>query len=68
MAVIVGHDYLGWTTEQCYLFLANFREVYRINKKMGTDKEQEKWLNGKMDEIFGKGKYPEEYIDKLEEL
>ena len=64
----IAMDRSGMTSEQCLLVLANMREVYRTNTKIETDAEQEKWLNGKMDEIFGEGGYPYEYIDKLEEM
>ena len=65
---IVNHDFMGMTAEECLLALANFKEVYRLNSKIKTEAEQMAWLNGKMDEIFGEGNYPYEYIDKLEEL
>lgn len=64
----IAMDRSGMTVEQCLLVLANMREVYRTNTKIETDAEQDKWLNGKLDEIFGEGGYPYEYIDKLEEM
>jgi hypothetical protein len=68
LSCIVEHDYCGRSAEECLLYLANFKEVYRLNSKFATEEEQMAWLNGKMDEIFGKGNYPYEYIDKLEEM
>lgn len=50
------------------LFLANWREVYRINSKISSAAEQREYLAGEMDRIFGKGGYPTEYIDKLEDV
>lgn len=58
----------GLSKEECLLALANFRQVYITNTKIETDAEQEAWLNAEMDKIFGENGYPEQYIDKLEEL
>ena len=68
LACIVLHENFGFGKDRMLLFLANWREVYRINAKQGSDENQQEWLHAKMDEIFGKGNYPYEYIDKLEEM
>jgi hypothetical protein len=65
---IVLHDFMGMTAEECLLFLGNWHEVYYQNSKIETEAEQQAWLMGKMDEIFGVGNYPKEYIDGLEEV
>lgn len=68
MACIVLHKNFGFGKERCLLFLANWREMYRINTKLGGREEQTNYLAGEMEKIFGKGGYPKEYIDKLEEM
>ena len=68
LSCIVLSTYMGKSAEECLLYLANFKEVYRINAKKKDDAEQQAWLNGKMDEIFGVGNYPYKYIDKLEDI
>ena len=68
LSCIVMTDYMGKDKDECLLYLANFKEVYRLNSKLKGDAEQQAWLNGKMDEIFGEGGYPYEYIEKLEEM
>jgi hypothetical protein len=68
MACVVGYRYLGWTKEDCMLFMANFRTVYIKNSKIESQEEQQKWLKDEMDEIFGKDGFPYEYLDKLEKL
>lgn len=68
MSCIVMADYMGKSAEECLLYLANFKEVYRLNSKISNAEEQQRWLSGKMDEIFGEGKYPFKYIDKLEDM
>lgn len=65
---IVLFKKMGMTVEEIILVLANFREIYRLNAKIETDEEQQAWLDREMDEIFGKGGYPTEYIDKLEHI
>ena len=68
LACIVLNRCFGFGRKRLLLFLANWREVYRLNSKLKTDEEQQAWLRGEMDRIFGKGNYPYEYIDKLEEM
>lgn len=64
--VIVLHDYLGMTAEDCLLYLANWREVYRINMKIEDAGTQREYLGGKMREIFGDTDFLDKYLDKLE--
>ena len=68
LACIVLNKFFGFGRKRLLLFLANWREIYRLNAKIKTDAEQQAWLRGEMDRIFGKGNYPYKYIDKLEEL
>ena len=68
LACIVLHNSFGFGKDRCLLFLANWREVYRINSKFKSEAEQSAYLTGEMEKIFGKGGYPHEYIDKLEEM
>jgi hypothetical protein len=50
------------------LFLANWREMYRINTEMKTETEQTAYLAEEMARIFRKGGYPESFVDKLERI
>lgn len=68
LSCIVLAEYMGMSKDDCILYLANFREVYRQNSKIKGDEEQQKWLSEEMDKIFGVGGYPYKYIDKLEEM
>ena len=67
MACIVLHRGFGFGKDRCLLFLANWKEMYKINSKIKTKEEQTAYLAAAIDEIFHGG-YPETYIDKLEEL
>ena len=66
--VIVLHDYLGMSAEDCLLYLANWHEVYRQNSKLPDHKAQSEYIDGKMANIFGDTKFVDNYLDKLEKL
>ena len=68
MSCIVFADYMDKSAEECLLYLANFRDVYRINSSKKSDAEQKAWLDERMDAIFGVGGFPTKYLDKLEEV
>jgi hypothetical protein len=68
MACIVLHNNFGFGKKRCLLFLANWREMYRINTKLTSKEKQTDYLAREIEKIFGKGGYPKEYIDKLEEM
>ena len=68
MACIVLHNNFGFGKDRCLLFLANWREMYRLNSKIEGRAEQERFLAEGIDKIFGKDGYPKDYIDKLEEM
>lgn len=67
-ACIVLHNNFGFGKDRCLLFLANWREMYRINSRLNSEAEQTEYLATEMEKIFGKDGYPAEYIDKLEEM
>lgn len=68
MACIVLHKNFGFGKKRCLLFLANWREMYRLNSKIEGEKEQADFLATELDKIFRKDGYPKEYVDKLEQI
>lgn len=68
LSCIVMSKYMGMSKEDCLLYLANFREVYRLNSRLESDKEQQDWLIGEMNEIFGEHEFLTKYLNKLEEM
>ncbi len=66
-ACIVLHRNFDFTKDDCMLFLADWHNVYRINKRLKTKAEQAEYLAREIDEIF-QGSYPTEFIDKMEEI
>jgi hypothetical protein len=68
LSCMVLHNNFGFGKDRCLLYLANWREMYRVNANVGGNDKQEAWLKSEMDKIFGKDGYPYEYIDKLEDV
>lgn len=67
-ACVVLHQNFGFGKKRCLLFLANWREMYRLNSKIEGKEEQTEFLATEMEKIFRKEGYPKEFIDKLEEI
>lgn len=67
-ACIVLNRCFGFGRKRLLIFLANWKEMYRINSTMDSQEERDEYINGKIDRIFGKNGYPKAYIDKLEDL
>ena len=68
MACIVLNKYFGFGKKRLLIFLGNWREMYRINSKLGGRDQQAEYLTAEMTRIFGKDGFPYKYLDKLEEM
>lgn len=68
LACIVLNKNFGYGKNRLLLFLANWKEMYRLNSEKDGTAERDKWLKEEMAKIFGEGGYPYAYIDKLEDL
>ena len=67
-ACIVLNKNFGFGRKRLLIFLGVWREMYRINSKLGDRDAQAKYLKAEMDRIFGKDGFPYKYLDKLEEM
>lgn len=67
-ACIVLNKCFGFGEGRAKLFLANWREMYRLNTTMKTEAEQTAYLEAEMSRIFRKEGYPESFVDKLERI
>lgn len=67
-ACIVLNKGFGFGRKRCLLWLANWREAYRLNSRMESSEEQKEYLDEELDRIFKKDGYPEEFVDKLEKI
>lgn len=68
LACIVLNKNFGYGKNRLLLFLANWKEMYRLNSEIDGTEARDKWLKDEMTKIFGEGGYPYAYIDKLEDL
>lgn len=68
MACIVLHNGFGFGKSRLLQFIGNWKRMYRVNAKLGSYKEQQKYLRDEMDKIFGVNGYPEEFVNSLEEI
>lgn len=67
-ACIVLHKNFGFGEKRSLLFLANWREMYRLNSELKNEAEQMAYLEKEIAKIFKKKGYPESFVDKLERI
>lgn len=67
-ACIVLNKNFEFDREQLMLFLGNWKEMYRIIKRIDSKAEQTEYLTTELTRIFGENGYPTAYVDKLENL
>ena len=65
MVCCMLHDSFGFGKKRLNYFLGNHKRVFNRQNKLVTRGEQLDYLNGRMDEIFGKDGFPQEFIDSL---
>lgn len=53
---------------RCMVYLRGFKKTYNILRSFKTVQERDKWMETEIEKIFGKGGYPSEWVDKLEDL
>lgn len=64
---IVNHDVLKVGKVRAMSVLFRWKRVYRIVGKFKTTAERDAWLDAELDKIFGKGGYPSDWVDSLED-
>lgn len=67
MMCIVNHDVIKIGKHRAIRVLARWKRLYHIVSKFKTAEERDTYLNGELEKIFGKGGYPEEWVDSLED-
>lgn len=63
-ACIVLHNGFHFTKEDCMVFLADWRQIYRKNARFETEQEQTSFMDEHL--TFFDGEYPTEFVDSLE--
>lgn len=66
MMCIANHDVLKVGKIKAIRVLARWKRLYHIVGKSKTKAERDAYLNAEIEKIFGKGGYPEEWVDSLE--
>lgn len=67
MACAILHD-CGFTESQITQFIGSWKMMYRANSRFKDKDEQDKFLDGKMTEIFGVGGFPEQFMQSFKEI
>ena len=66
MVCVMLHDMPdGWGEKRLRMFLGNHKRVFARQFKLVERGEQLKYLNKRMDEIFKKDGFPQDFIDDL---
>lgn len=59
---------VGKSSEDVASWLGAFKRVYQLNSRIGTQQELTEILTKKMDEIFGEGGFPEEFMQSFQKI
>lgn len=51
-----------------YLFLGGWRRMYTYNSRLAGKTEQDAWLGKKINEIFGKQGFPEDFVESFRNI
>lgn len=67
MACCILHD-MGLYKDDILIFVGNWKQMYRKNSRIKDKAEQDAYLNPKLDEIFGEGGFPEDFVQSMKEI
>lgn len=65
MVCCVLHDAFGFGEKRLTYFLANHKRLFDRQNRLVIKGEQTKYLNTRMDEIFKKEGFPQDFIDRI---
>lgn len=65
MVCAVLHDTFGFGEKRLYMFLGGHYTLFREQRDMVIDGTQLEYLNRRMDEIFRKSGFPQDFCDKM---
>ena len=65
MVCIVLHDAFGFGEKRLRMFIGNHRRLFAKQYKLVANGEQIPYLNKRMDEIFHKDGFPQDFLDDL---
>lgn len=67
LCCIILHEVYGFGESRLYQFLGNWKRIYKWNSKLENSKRQSEEINKKIDKIFRKNGYPDDFINSLQE-
>jgi hypothetical protein len=67
LACMILHQSFGFSCDDCFAFIGNWKQMYRKIGKCKTNADRDEFLKNEMEKIFGVGGYPSEWVDSLEE-
>ena len=56
------------TTEDMLCWLGAFKRLYQLNSRFETQEQLDEYLNKRMDEIFGKSGFPDDFMRDFEKI
>jgi hypothetical protein len=59
---------MGMSVEEQLEWLGGWKGLYRTNSRFQTQQELTDFLNVRMDEIFGEGGFPEEFVQAFRKI
>lgn len=65
MVCVVLHDAFGFGENRLFMFLGNHKRLFRQQRRMVQNGTQLTYLNKRMDEIFKKSGFPQEFFDDM---
>lgn len=65
MVCVTLHDAFGFGEKRLNMFLGNHRQLFRRQRNMVKNNNQVEYLNKRMDEIFKKNGFPQEFFDDM---
>ena len=67
MACSILHN-IGLCENTIVRFIGHWKSMYRSNYRFKDKQDQDKFLNARMQEIFGAGGFPEDFVQSLREI
>lgn len=66
MGCIINYEMIGYAAIRNRRWLSRWKRLYKKVEKYKTKEERDAFLDPYMEKIFGKGGYPSEWVDSLE--
>lgn len=66
MGCIINYEMSGYAAIRNRRWLSRWKRLYKKVEKYKTKEERDAFLDPYMEKIFGKGGYPSEWVDSLE--